>query len=118
MNTYTPRQRRRYGPNAVFVAGGSRLSDSSPVGVQYNRLVIVMVYDRDSGEILDAEVNMLLGNIIGYLSSFFIGKNIYTDADEMVRLVQEKYLGFSQKALITAIRTICAKAIERTGPAA
>lgn len=111
----TPRARRTYGPDAVYIAGGARPAESHPIAVQYRRLIVCIVYERSTGRILDAEFDMVLDVTSSYLASLVVGKNIYRDVDEIVRLVQSSYHGASQKALITAIKNTCAKAVERTG---
>ena len=112
----TPRARRTYGPDAVYIASNALPTGSDPIAVQYRRLNVCIVYERSTGRILDAEFDMVLDVTSSYLASLVVGKNIYRDVDEIVRLVQSSYHGTSQKALITAMKNTCAKAVERTGP--
>ena len=112
---HQPHTRRSFGPDTAYVASNALPSESDPIAVQYRRLIICVVYERATGRILDAEFNMVLGATSSYLASLIVGKNIYRDVDELVRLIQTSYNGISQKALITAMKNTCAKAVERTG---
>ena len=112
---HQPHIRRSFGPDTVYVASNALPSESDPIAVQYRRLIICIVYERLTGRILDAEFNMVLDVTSSYLASLIVGKNIYRDMDELVRLIQANYNGISQKALVTAMKNTCTKAVERTG---
>ena len=99
-----PHTSTRYGPNAILAAGMARPSPSTPIAVKYDLLLLVMVLDRESGIVLNAECNMLVDTSSEYIASLLVGRCFYTDLDEMIAAVQRGYHGLSQKALIVCLK--------------
>ena len=99
-----PHTSARYGPNAILAAGMARPSASTPIAVKYDLLLLVMVLDRESGIVLDAECNMLVDISSEYIASLLVGRCFYTELEEMIAAVQRGYHGLSQKALLVCLR--------------
>lgn len=102
-----------YGPNTFCVVGVATPTASTPTAVQYDKLIMVLICERSSGTVLDAECNMVVGITSDYIASLLIGHSLYTDVDVMAAALQEKYNGISQRALIVALRDAYAKMRER-----
>ena len=108
-----PHTSARYGPNAILAAGMARPSASTPIAVKYD-LLLVMVLDRESGVVLDAECNMLVDVSSEYIASLLVGRCFYTELDEMIAAVQRGYHGLSQKALVVCLKDAFSKMRERS----
>lgn len=50
-------RRARYGPNTILAAGMSRALNTALNSAESELLLLVLILDRDSGRILDAECN-------------------------------------------------------------
>lgn len=109
-----PHTSTRYGPNAILAAGMARPSPSTPIAVKYDLLLLVMVLDRESGIVLNAECNMLVDISSEYIEALLVGRCFYTDLDEMIAAVQRVYHGLSQKALIVCLKDAFSKMHERS----
>ena len=53
-------RRARYGPNTILAAGMSRALNTALNSAESELLLLVLILDRDSGRILDAECNICL----------------------------------------------------------
>lgn len=104
----------RYGPNAILAAGMARPSASTSIAVKYDLLLLVMVLDRESGIVLNAECNMLVDVSSEYIASLLVGRCFYTELDEMIAAVQRDYHGLSQKALTVCLKDAFHKMHERS----
>ena len=116
LKRYTPRNLRNFGPNAVFVASNARPVDTSPVAVKYDRMVVCIVFDRTNGKILDVEFNTILDTSTDFMADLLIGKSVYTDANECIRLACEYYNSVNQKALTVALKNAFSKVTEFIPP--
>ena len=97
-----------YGADTFCVVGVATPTASTPTAVQYDKLIMVLICERRGGTILDAECNMVVDVTSDYIASLLIGHSLY-----MVKELQEKYNGISQKALIVALRDAHSKTKDR-----
>ncbi len=104
----------QYGPNALCVVGLTRASASTPIAVQYDKLLVVLILDRTTGIILDAECNMVLDVTSDFISSLFIGRCFFTELDQMVADVLRYYQGISQRALTVCLKDAYSKLLDRS----
>ena len=68
-------RRARYGPNTILAAGMSRALNTALNSAESELLLLVLILDRDSGRILDAECNIILGINSDYIASLLVGRN-------------------------------------------
>lgn len=102
-----------YGKNTICIAGMAKPTASTPTAVQYDKLILVLIFDFESGMVVDAECNMIVDVTSDFIASLLIGHSLYTDLNAMIDLISEKYNGISQKALIVALRDAYSKLLER-----
>ena len=102
-----------YGADTFCVVGFATPTASTPTAVQYDKLIMVLICERRGGTILDAECNMVVDVTSDYIASLLIGHSLYTELEIMVKELQEKYNGISQKALIVALRDAHSKTKDR-----
>ena len=67
------------------------------------------ILDRDSGRILDAECNIILGINSDYIASLLVGRNFYQELDEIILSIQQQYFGPGQRALIVCLKDAYSK---------
>ena len=72
-------------------------------------LLLVLILDRDSGRILDAECNIILGINSDYIASLLVGRNFYQELDEIILSIQQQYFGPGQRALIVCLKDAYSK---------
>ena len=110
-------RRARYGPNTILAAGMSRALNTALNSAESELLLLVLILDRDSGRILDAECNIILGINSDYIASLLVGRNFYQELDEIILSIQQQYFGPGQRALIVCLKDAYSKmrARSRTG---
>ena len=92
-------RRARYGPNTILAAGMSRALNTALNSAESELLLLVLILDRDSGRILDAECNIILGINSDYIASLLVGRNFYQELDEIILSIQQQYFGPGQRAV-------------------
>lgn len=105
--------KNKYGSNSFCVIGVAMPTASTPTAVQYDKLIVVLICEKRSGIILDAECNMVVDITSDFIASLLVGHSIYTDLDLMIENLRECYNGISQKALIVALKDAVSKINER-----
>ena len=70
-----------YGPGTYCVVGQATPTADTPTAVQYDSLLLSVVFDGATGTIRDAECNMVLDITSEYISSLLVGRNIYSDTE-------------------------------------
>lgn len=102
-------RRARYGPNTILAAGMSRALNTALNSAESELLLLVLILDRDSGRILDAECNIFLGINSDYIASLLVGRNFYQELDEIILSIQQQYFGPGQRALIVCLKDAYSK---------
>ena len=102
-------RRARYGPNTILAAGMSRALNTALNSAESELLLLVLILDRDSGRILDAECNIILGLNSDYIASLLVGRNFYQELDEIILSIQQQYFGPGQRALIVCLKDVYSK---------
>lgn len=102
-------RRARYGPNTILAAGMSRALNTALNSAESELLLLVLILDRDSGRILDAECNIILGINSDYIASLLVGRNFYQELDGIILSIQQQYFGPGQRALIVCLKDAYAK---------
>ncbi len=100
-------RRARYGPNTILAAGMSRALNTALNSAESELLLLVL--DRDSGRILDAECNIILGINSDYIASLLVGRDFYQELDEIILSIQQQYFGPGQRALIVCLKDAYSK---------
>ena len=102
-------RRARYGPNTILAAGMSRALNTALNSAESELLLLVLILDRDSGRILDAECNIILGINSDYIASLLVGRNFYQELDEIILSIQQQYFGPGQRALSVCLKDAYSK---------
>ena len=89
--------------NTVYIVGESKAAANNPITQQFSSFFIGFVIDRDSHEIMDVECSTTLSLTRRFIHSLLKGKSIL-NVDELVKEIEKRYFGSSQKALIVALR--------------
>ena len=103
-------RRARYGPNTILAAGMSRALNTALNSAESELLLLVLILDRDSGRILDAECNIILGINSDYQSHpSWWGGTFTEELDEIILSIQQQYFGPGQRALIVCLKDAYSK---------
>ena len=90
-----------YSKNSIYIVGCAKAAAENPITVASQYLILPIIFDRDSGQIYDADINSVCDITERFVKSLLVGRSIYTDYNAIIQ-----DLGHSQKALIFCIRNI------------
>lgn len=96
--------RRIFDENAIFIVGNAKSSQNNPITQLYGQFFIGFVVDRTGGKILACGVSATISVTNDFVSSLFVGRSLLDDAEGVKRLVENRYFGSSQKAILVAFK--------------
>jgi len=91
-----------YDEYTVFVVDDAKASQNNPITKQFNQFFVALIIDVRNDEIIDSGCSSTLQVTERFIQSLFIGRNIKDD--DIENDIRKRYIGSSQKALITAFR--------------
>ena len=89
-----------YSKNSIYIVGCAKAAAENPITVASQYLILPIIFDRDSGQIYDADINSVCDITERFVKSLLVGRSIYTDYNAIIQDIGSRYLGHSQKALI------------------
>lgn len=93
-----------YPESSVFVTGVAQIGKTDAINAMYGTFSLSLIIDTHSNSIISLSCNMVMSETIEFVRQLLIGKNIVTDMDKMIEIIQKRFLALSQKALIAALR--------------
>lgn len=97
----------------VYVTGVARPTPENPIAVNYDRLLVLLIFEPETGKIMDAEVNMICGTTRDFIKSLLVGHNLYRDIPVIMENIQNRYWGLSRRALIVCMKDALSKVTDR-----
>lgn len=98
----------------ICIIGTAHLGQKNPIYNVHEKLLLILVVERETGTILDCDVNMICDLTRRFVQAMYLGRNIVTDIDNIRDCIQKNYFGDSAKALMIATRAARAKYLEVT----
>lgn len=92
--------------NVLLISGYAKLPNNITAEVVFDTMVIVALFDRRSGIILQAEPSMVTELSKRFVAELMEGYNLNDGPDALIAAFEDLYLGNAKKALETAIRMI------------
>jgi hypothetical protein len=93
----------------ILLAAYAKLPEGTTAQRLYDRLVLVVIFERASGIIRQAEISFATETAQKFLAGLLIGYNLNDGADGLVALIQEVYFGPLKKAVIAAVKAVVAQ---------
>lgn len=103
----------QYSKDLIFVTGVARASEGNPIAVNYDRLLLLFIIEKATGQIVDAEVNMICGTTRDFVRSLLVGYNLYSDLALIEQNIKSRYWGLSRKALVVCAKDALSKVSDR-----
>ena len=88
----------------ICIATTAQVGQQNPIHVVHEVICLILVVERDSGKIVDCDINTVCDLTRQFIRAMFVGKNLIHGVDEIRTCIQTSYLGASAKALITAAK--------------
>ncbi len=93
-----------YGKNTVFVTGQSKPAKDDAINYIYQVFYLSLVIEKETGVIIDADCNTILGVTNRFIQSMLIGRNIKTELEDLEREIKARYFALTQKALAASLK--------------
>ncbi|GEK58588.1 DUF3870 domain-containing protein [Marinococcus halophilus] len=97
-----------YNENTIYIVGEAKSPSNNPITEQYQVFFIGFVVDTLTNEILEAECSAILSLTARFVKEIFTGASIQ-ESERLVEIIQKRYHGSSQKAMVVALRNASLK---------
>ena len=86
--------------NAIYIVGNAKTQQSNPITHHFGQFFIAFVVDRESAKILACGVSATLSVTNEFVSHLFVGRTLRDDPELIRQLLESRYFGSSQKAIL------------------
>ena len=95
-------------PNIVYFSANGAMPENTSGGSMYKVLALGMLIDVETGEILDADINMVTNLSIEFIRHQLIGCNINTDWETILKRFDRLKIP-AQKSVLVALKAVMEK---------
>lgn len=89
---------------AVLVTGHAKPVKDDAISAVYTVLSISIIIETKDDSIIDFSCTTVMKNTENFLYSLFIGKNIISDMDWMLKQIKTRFFSIAQKPLMVALQ--------------
>lgn len=93
-----------YSNTSVYVIGNAKTGSDNAITDNFNTFFIGFVIDTADDTIIDLECSATIGITSRFVYNLFIGKSMASYDEDLVRQIQNRYFGSSQKAIVIAYK--------------
>jgi len=93
-----------FAENTIYIVGNAKSQQNNPITHQYGQFFIGFVVDRETGTIVTCGTSSTIHTTNDFISSMFIGKSLQEDVQVIKQLLESRYFGSSQKAIMVAYK--------------
>ena len=90
--------------NAIYIVGNAKSSQNNPITQLYGQFFLGFVVEKTGGKILAYGVSATISVTSDFVSSLFVGRSLLDDAESVKKMVENRYFGSSQKAILVAFK--------------
>ncbi len=98
------RQRTVFADHTIYLVGNAKTSQNNPITQMYGQFFLSFVVEKASGKILACGVSATVGVTVDFVASMFVGRSMLDEADGIKKMLESRYFGSSQKALLVAFK--------------
>ena len=90
--------------NAIYIVGNAKTQQSNPITLHFGQFFIGFVVEKDSGKILTCGVSATISVTNDFVASLFTGRSLLDDPETVRQILENRYFGSSQKAILIAYK--------------
>lgn len=94
----------RYLENTVFVTGQSKPGKGDIISSSYAVFSLCIIIDKETDRIVDIACNTIMDETEQFIRDMLCSKNIITELDKMIEIIQNRFFALIQNALIAALK--------------
>ncbi len=87
-----------------YVTGTARINSANPIVYRNGILFLSITFYPETGEIVGAEIDSVLGITSRFLEDIMVGRSIYSDREAIMAEIRERYSGDSKIMLTIAVK--------------
>jgi len=99
----------------VCIVTTAKVNRQNPIFVMHEVICLVLVVEKETGAIIESDVNVVCELTRKFIKAIFENKNLLTDIPAIQSTVSESYFGASAKAIVTATKLARGKLLEIQG---
>lgn len=88
----------------VYVVGHGKTQQDNPIQNQYKGFFMTFHVDVQTDTILDTSGTFVLAETTAFVKSLFVGQAMTSPIEAMREMLEKRYWGSSQKAILVAFR--------------
>ena len=92
-----------YPPNTVYICESTQAATQNPISNRHRFLIVAVVVERDTGLIVDAEINSICELTTRFVRDLLVGLSLAKNLDEIIESLELRYHGASRKGLISCL---------------
>ena len=93
-----------YLENTVFVTGQSKPSKDDVISSSYSVFSLCVIIYKETDRIVDIACNTIMDETEQFIRDMLCSRNIVTEVDKMIEVIQSRFFALIQKALIAALK--------------
>lgn len=93
-----------FAENTIYIVGNAKSQQNNPITHQYGQFFIGFVVDRETGKIVSCGSSSTISVTSEFICSLFTGKSLQDDFEVIKQMVESRYFGSSQKAILVAYK--------------
>ncbi|KYZ78021.1 hypothetical protein AXX12_00300 [Anaerosporomusa subterranea] len=93
-----------FAENTIYIVGNAKSQQNNPITHQFGQFFIGFVVERETGKIVICSSSATIHTTSDFICSLFSGRSLKDDVEVIRQLVESRYFGSSQKAIIVAFK--------------
>ena len=90
--------------NTIYIVGNAKAQQNNPITHHFGQLFVGFVVERDGGRIVACGVSATISITSEFVSSMFVGRSLQDDPEGVRKMLENRYFGSSQKAILVAFK--------------
>lgn len=95
----------------ICIVSTATVRKSNPVSVVHDKMVLIFVIDRETGQIVDFDVNTACDLTRRFLRQIMVGKNLISEVELIKESLLQNYMGDSVRSLIVGCKAARERAL-------
>lgn len=93
-----------FADNTIYIVGNAKSQQNNPITHQFGQFFIGFIVERETGKIVSCGSSATIHTTSDFICSLFSGRSLRDDVDAVRQLVESRYFGSSQKAILVAFK--------------
>lgn len=97
-------EKKMFRDNTLYIVGNAKVQQNNPITHQFGQFFIGFVVERETGVIVSCGSSTTIPITAEFICSLFRGRSLKDAAEDIRKLLESRYFGSSQKAILVAFK--------------